>query len=106
MIFIQHSSRRYDGLRHEMENNMSKGRDEYPITVTSAYNLMLEWQIKPNLMQGGSIKHKNHLAFAQHNKQGTRKMIDNIKKTSRATSAARSSTTAGNATSKRTNKKN
>ena len=36
MVFIQHSLRRYDGLRREMENNMSKGRYEYPTTVTSA----------------------------------------------------------------------
>ena len=44
MILIQQSGRRYDGIRREMENSMSKGRDEYPTTVTSAYNLMLEWQ--------------------------------------------------------------
>ena len=36
MVFIHHSSRQYDGLRREMENNVSKGRDEYPTTVTSA----------------------------------------------------------------------
>ena len=36
MVFIQHSSRQYDGMRSEIENNTSKGRDEYPTTVTSA----------------------------------------------------------------------
>ena len=41
MVFIQHSPRQYDGLRREMENNMSKGRDKYRTTATSAYNLML-----------------------------------------------------------------
>ena len=70
MVFIQHSPRQYDGLRREMENNMSKGRYEYPTTVTSAYNLMLEWQPEPGSMQGGSVQHDNHLAFAQHNEQG------------------------------------
>ena len=41
MVFIQHSPRQYDGLRREMENNMSKGRDKYRTTATSAYKLML-----------------------------------------------------------------
>ena len=43
MVFIQNSSSRYDGLRCMMENDVSNRRDEYPTTVTSAYNLMLEW---------------------------------------------------------------
>ena len=42
MIFIQHSSRRYDRMQRELENNMSKGRDEYLTMVKSAYNLILE----------------------------------------------------------------
>ena len=50
--------------------NMSKGRDEYPTTVKSAYNLMLEWKPEPGSMQGGAIQHENHLAFTQHNEQG------------------------------------
>ena len=36
MPFIQNSSRRYDGMRHETENNMLKGREEYPTNVTSS----------------------------------------------------------------------
>ena len=42
IVFIQNSSRQYNGLRSEMENNMLKGRDEYSTTVTSEYNLMME----------------------------------------------------------------
>ena len=42
MVFVQHSSRQYDGLRRKMEKNMSKGRYKYPTAVTSACNLMLE----------------------------------------------------------------
>ena len=42
MVFLQQLGSRYDGLRCETENNMSKGRYEYPTTVISAYNLMLE----------------------------------------------------------------
>ena len=34
MVFIKHSSRRYDRLRRGMKNNMKKGREEYPTTVT------------------------------------------------------------------------
>ena len=68
MVFVQHSSRQYDGLQHEMENNMSKGRDDYPTTATLAYNLMLERQPGPGSMQGRTIHRNNHLAFAQHNK--------------------------------------
>ena len=80
MVFIHHSSRRYDRLQREMENNMSKGRDKYPTTVTSAYNLMLEWQPKPGSMQGGKIKCDNKLAFTQHGKQGNNEMTANIYK--------------------------
>ena len=43
MVFIQNSSRQY----------VSKGRDEYPTTMTLAYNIMLEWEHKPGPMQGG-----------------------------------------------------
>ena len=34
---IQRTATRY-------EKNMTKGRDEYPITVISSYNLILEWK--------------------------------------------------------------
>ena len=82
MVLIQNSSRQYDRLRREMENNMMKGRDEYPTAVTSAYNLMLEWQTEPGSMQGGSVQYDNHLAFAKHNDQGdgerTAKIYKNI----------------------------
>ena len=69
MVFIQHSSRQYNGLRREMKNNMLKGRDNYPTTVTSSYNLMLEWKPEPGSIQGGSVQCDNHLAFAEHNDQ-------------------------------------
>ena len=79
IVFIQNSSRLYDGLRREMENTRSKGMDEYPTTVTSAYRLILKWQPEPGSMQGG---YDNHLAFAQHNDQGngerTAKIYKNI----------------------------
>ena len=52
-----------------MEKNMSKGRDKYPTMVTSAYNLMLEWQPEPGSMQGGTIQCGYHLTFAQQNEQ-------------------------------------
>ena len=62
---------------------MSKFRDEYPTTVTLAYNLMLEWQTEPSSIQGGTIKRNNNLVFVQHNKQGdserTAKIYKNIK---------------------------
>ena len=80
MVFIQHSSRQYDVLWREMENNMSKGRDDYPMTVTSAYNLMLEWQPEPGSMQGGSVQRNNYLAFVQHNDQGDRERTSKIYK--------------------------
>ena len=34
MFFIQHSSRQYNRLKRKMENNMSKGRDQYQTRVT------------------------------------------------------------------------
>ena len=80
MVFIQNSSRQYDGLRRKMENNMSKGRYEYPTTVTSAYNLMLEWRTEIGSMQVGSVQRDNHLVFAQHNDQGDGKIIAKIYK--------------------------
>ena len=50
--------------------------------MTSAYNLMLEWQTEPGSMQGGSVQYDNHLAFAKHNDQGdgerTAKIYKNI----------------------------
>ena len=80
MSFIHKSSRRYDGLRSEMEKNMSKGRDAYPTEVTSAYNLMLEWQPGPGLMQGGLLQRENHLEFAQHNEKDEGKITAKIYK--------------------------
>ena len=106
MVFIQHSSRQYDGLWREMENNMSKGWDDYPTMVTLAYNLMLEWQPKPSSMQGGSVQRNNYLAFAEHNDQGNSKRTAKIYKKIHATSVANSDTTAGHDPSKRTSKKN
>ena len=67
MVFIQHSSREYNELRREMEDDTSKGRDEYSKTVTLTYNLMLEWQPEPGSMQGGAIQRNNNLEFAQQN---------------------------------------
>ena len=67
MVFIQWSARRYNGLRRKMANDMSKGRDEYLTTITSAYNLMLEWQPEPGSMQGGTVQRKNNTAFVQQN---------------------------------------
>ena len=78
IAFINHSLLQYDGLRSEMENNMSKGRDEYPVTVTSAYNLMMEWQPEPGSMHGVSVQRENHLAFTQHNDLGYGKRTVNI----------------------------
>ena len=82
MASIQHSSRWYDGLQRKIEKNTPKGRDEYPTTVTSSYNLILEWQPEPGSIQGGSVQHDNHLAFGQHNKkgkgEGTAKIYKNI----------------------------
>ena len=52
MVFIQKKGRRYNGLRHKMEKNISQGRDRYPTAVTSAYNPMLEWQPELRSMQG------------------------------------------------------
>ena len=106
MVFIQHSSRRYNRLRREMGGDMSKGRDKYPTTVTYAYNLMLEWQTEPGSMQGGTIKRDNHMVFAQQNEQGDIERTAKIYKKSHVTSTASSATTAGHAPSKRTNKKN
>ena len=63
-----------------MDNNMSKGRNEYPTTVTSAYNLMLEWQSAPSTMQGGAIQRDNHLTFAQHKELGDNKRTEKIYK--------------------------
>ena len=80
MVFIQNSSRRYDGLRREMEKNMSKGRDKYPTTATSVNHLILEWQPEPGSMQGGSVQHDNHLEFVQHNGQGEDERTANIYK--------------------------
>ena len=61
-----------------MENSMSKGWDEYPTTVTSAYNLMLEWQTEPGSMQQGSVQRDNNLEFVQHNKQGEGERTEKI----------------------------
>ena len=80
MVSIQHSTLRYDGLRRKMKNNMLKRRDEYPTTVTSAYNLMMEWQPKPVSMQEVSVQHNNHLVFGQHNEQGEGKITAKIYK--------------------------
>ena len=69
VVFVQNSSHQYDRLQREMKTYMSKGRGEYPTTVTAAYNLMLEWKTEPGSMQGGAIQRENHLAFSQHNEQ-------------------------------------
>ena len=73
MVFIQNSSRQYNGLQSEMENNMSKRRDEYPTTVTLVYNIILEWHTEPGSMQGGSV-------FEQHNNQENGKRAAKIYK--------------------------
>ena len=80
MVFIHHSSYQYDLLKREMEKNMSKGRYKYPTTVTSAYNLMLEWQTKLGSIQSGAIKCDNQLEFAQHKNQGNIKRTADIYK--------------------------
>ena len=61
-----------------MENNMSKGSYNYPTMVTSAYNLILEWQPEPGSMQGGSVHRNNRLAFGQHTDQGDVKRTERI----------------------------
>ena len=48
--------------------------------MTSAYNLMLEWQPEPGSMQEGTVQCDNHLAFAQHNDQGDGKITAKIYK--------------------------
>ena len=78
MLYIQHSSRRYDILWRKMENIIPKGRGEYPPTATSAYNLMLEWQLEPGTIQGGSVQRKNNLAFMKYNDQGNGKRTEKI----------------------------
>ena len=79
MAFIQKSPRRYDGLRRKMDF-FSKGRDEYPTTVTSVYNLILECQPEPVSMQGVTVQYDNHPAFVQHNEQGEGKRTAKIYK--------------------------
>ena len=70
MTFIQKASRRYDRLRRNMENNISKGRYEHPTTVKSAYNFILEWQTNHRSMQGGKVQREIYIAFLPHNEQG------------------------------------
>ena len=59
---------------------MSKERDEYLTTVTSTYNLMLEWQPKPRLMHGGTVKYDNNIEFVQHNDHGEGEEAEKIYK--------------------------
>ena len=80
MVCIHHSSHQYDGLWRKTENNISKGRDYYPTTVTSAYNLMLEWQPKLGSIQDGTIQRDNNFVFVEHNEQGNSKRTANIYK--------------------------
>ena len=84
----------------------TKGRYEYPTTVTLSYNLMLEWQPEPSSMQGGEIQRDNRLEFEQNNQNVDRKEQQRFTKTSHATSASRSATTSGHDPSKWTDKRN
>ena len=55
MDFLLQSSKNYDGIRRELHNNMVKGNNEYPSTVTYAYNMLLEWTPDPSSVRGGEV---------------------------------------------------
>lgn len=44
---------RYGRLIEEMENSFIKGKDEYPTTLTDAYNLLVYWRQNPRYMSPG-----------------------------------------------------
>ena len=39
--------RRYGGLWSELENNFTRGQDHYPVDLTNAYNLLLNYKAAP-----------------------------------------------------------
>jgi hypothetical protein len=48
VVFLKRAeSRRYGGLWSELENNLSRGQDQYPADLTSAYNLLLNYKAAP-----------------------------------------------------------
>ena len=61
MAFILQSSRKYDGLRRHLHNNMVMGNDEYPTTVTDAFNMLLEWEPDPPSIAGRAVERDTRL---------------------------------------------
>ena len=65
MAFILQSSRKYDGLRRYLHNNMVMGNNEYPTTVTDAFNMLLEWDPDPSSIAGRAVERDTrHVSFA------------------------------------------
>ena len=89
-----------------MENSMSKGWDEYPKKVPSAYNLMLEWQTDPD--QCNEDQYSTTITWNLRNTTNKEKAIEQKISTIKlsVTSAANSGNTADHTHSRRTNKKN
>ena len=48
MFFLLHfDSTRFGSMQDELYTDMIKGDDNYPVTPTAAYNMMLQWMDKP-----------------------------------------------------------
>jgi hypothetical protein len=69
--------RRYGGLWSELENSYTRGQDHYPIDLTNAYNVLLNYKAAPaprqnrreaqdEILSGASFLQKDHF---QDNKQ-------------------------------------
>ena len=48
VAFLKRADRkRYGALWSELENNYTRGQDQYPVDITSAYNLLLNYKLPP-----------------------------------------------------------
>ena len=49
-FLIGSDQRRFGHLLKKLENDFSAGNDNYPKTLTDAYNMLLEWKDDPRLL--------------------------------------------------------
>lgn len=51
MFFLRADSTRYGPLHREVYNDRLKGTDDYPQTVTEAYNRIVKWLPDPKVQK-------------------------------------------------------
>ncbi len=94
MFLMSIDRQHYDRLLEELENDFSRGHNDYPTTVTQAYNMVVEYKHDArNVMPGATPLPRGHHSLHRARKKGAEgNARRRIEATSSASGAANSAT--------------